>query len=51
MYTYGTVNSIVVKMQPDSTNIKNDPRTLAKRLSYEMCTPLEGKRENEKLNT
>ena len=26
MYTYGTVNSIFVEIQPDSTNIKNDPR-------------------------
>ena len=25
--TYGTVNSIFVEIQPDSTNIKNDPRT------------------------
>ena len=24
--TYGTVNSIFVEIQPDSTNIKNDPR-------------------------
>ena len=28
MYTYGTVNSIFVEIQPDSTNIKNDPRTV-----------------------
>ena len=27
IYTYGTVNSIFVEIQPDSTNIKNDPRT------------------------
>ena len=26
--TYGTVNSIFVEIQPDSTNIKNDPRIL-----------------------
>ena len=26
IYTYGTVNSIFVEIQPDSTNIKNDPR-------------------------
>ena len=26
--TYGTVNSIFVEIQPDSTNIKNDPRRL-----------------------
>ena len=26
MYTYGTLNSIIVEIQPDSTNIKNDPR-------------------------
>ena len=26
MYTYGTVNSKFVEIQPDSTNIKNDPR-------------------------
>ena len=25
--TYGTVNSIFVEIQPNSTNIKNDPRT------------------------
>ena len=25
LYTYGTVNSIFVEIQPDSTNIKNDP--------------------------
>ena len=24
--TYGTVNSIFVEIQPDSTNVKNDPR-------------------------
>ena len=27
IYSYGTVNSIFVQIQPDSTNIKNDPRT------------------------
>ena len=27
IYTYGTVNSIFVEIQPDSTNIKNDPRS------------------------
>ena len=26
IYTYGTVNSVFVEIQPDSTNIKNDPR-------------------------
>ena len=26
IYTYGTVNSIFVEIQPVSTNIKNDPR-------------------------
>ena len=26
IYTYGTVNSIFVEIQPDSTNIKNGPR-------------------------
>ena len=26
--TYGTVNSIFVEVQPDSTNIKNDPRIM-----------------------
>ena len=25
-YTYDTINSIFVEIQPDSTNIKNDPR-------------------------
>ena len=30
IYTYGTVNSIFVQIQPDSTNIKNDPRIFAK---------------------
>ena len=29
IYSYGTVNSIFVEIQPDSTNIKNDPRILA----------------------
>ena len=29
IYSYGTVNSIFVEIQPDSTNIKNDPRTMA----------------------
>ena len=33
--TYGTVNSIFVEIQPDSTNIKNDPR-----ISY--CTRTHG---------
>ena len=28
MYTYGIVNTIFVEIQPDSTNIKNDPRTV-----------------------
>ena len=27
IHSYGTVNSIFVEIQPDSTNIKNDPRT------------------------
>ena len=27
IYSYDTVNSIFVEIQPDSTNIKNDPRT------------------------
>ena len=27
---YGTINSIFVEIQPDSTNIKNDPRTYAR---------------------
>ena len=27
IYSYGTVNSIFVEIQSDSTNIKNDPRT------------------------
>ena len=26
IYIYDTVNSIFVEIQPDSTNIKNDPR-------------------------
>ena len=26
IYTYGTLNSIFVEIQPDSTNIKNDSR-------------------------
>ena len=26
--TYGTVNYIFVEIQPDSTNIKNDPRNI-----------------------
>ena len=40
IYTYGTVNSIFVEIQPDSTNIKNDPHIKAIQL-YEMfifCT-------------
>ena len=40
IYTYGTVNSIFVEIQPDSTNIKNDPHFKAIQL-YEMfifCT-------------
>ena len=28
IYSYGTGNSIIVEIQPDSTNIKNDPRML-----------------------
>ena len=28
IYTYGIVDSIFVEIQPDSTNIKNDPRIL-----------------------
>ena len=28
IYSYGIVNSIFVEIQTDSTNIKNDPRTL-----------------------
>ena len=31
IYSYGTVNSIFVEIQPDSTNIKNDPRILGKK--------------------
>ena len=27
IYTYGTVNSTFVEIQPKSTNIKNDPRS------------------------
>ena len=27
IYSYGTVSSIFVEIQPDSTNIKNDPRS------------------------
>ena len=27
IYTYGTVNSTFVEIQPNSTNIKNDPRS------------------------
>ena len=30
IYTCGTVNSIYVEIQPDSTNIKNDLRTWQK---------------------
>ena len=26
LYSYGTVNSVFVEIQPDSTNIKHDPR-------------------------
>ena len=35
IYSYGTVNSIFVEIQPDSTNIKNDPRTSAD--AYRIC--------------
>ena len=28
IYSYGTVNSIFVEIQPDSANIKNDPRMM-----------------------
>ena len=28
IYSYGTVNSIFVEIQPDSTNIKNEPRKI-----------------------
>ena len=27
IFSYGTVNTIFVEIQPDSTNIKNDPRS------------------------
>ena len=37
MYSYGTVNSIFVEIQPDSTNIKNDPRTFYVRFAYVLC--------------
>ena len=30
IYSYGTVNHIFVEIQPNSTNIKNDPRTCNK---------------------
>ena len=30
IYSYGTVTSIFVEIQPDFTNIKNDPRTCSK---------------------
>ena len=33
IYTYGTVNSKFREIQPDSTNIKNDPRTCDKTVS------------------
>ena len=29
LMSHGTVNSIFVEMQPDSTNIKNDPRMIS----------------------
>ena len=32
--SYGTVNSIFVEIQPDSTNIKNDPRTTSIQAIY-----------------
>ena len=35
IYSYGTVNSIFLEIQPDSTNIKNDPRTCAVDTSIE----------------
>ena len=38
IYSNGTVNSIFVEIQPDSTNIKNDPRIsyISNRISYYM---------------
>ena len=33
---YGTVNSIFVEIQPDSTNIKNDPRILLQSIQKSM---------------
>ena len=35
-YSYGTVNSIFVEIQPDSTNIKNDPRTFKSNKIYQV---------------
>ena len=36
IYSYGTINSIFIEIQPDSTNIKNDPRISMPRLSCSM---------------
>ena len=33
-YTFGTVNSIFIEIQPDSTNIKNDPRTYKNKMDF-----------------
>ena len=37
--SYGTVNSIFVEIQPDSTNIKNDSRISSKVLRASVCLP------------
>ena len=39
IYSYGTVNSIFAEIQPDSTNIKNDPRMTTLYL-YQPETPI-----------
>ena len=37
MYTFGTMNSICVEIQPNSTNIKNAPRKLGHEYTYTMA--------------
>ena len=37
IYSYGTVNSIFVELQPDSTHIKNDPRMFVRTSELSSC--------------
>ena len=44
IYTYGTVHSIFVEIQPDFTNIKNDPRKLLQLEDIKYCIAIEDPR-------